>query len=344
VTVDRGVKVGAAVFLAVMVVGTAGYVVIEDVSWFSAFYMVVVTVSTVGFEEVFPLSPAGQAFTIGLMVLGIGAALYTIGSILEVALENLGSRRSSRIVRQIASLTEHHIVCGFGKVGATTWNILARRGTEVVVVEKDPELAEAARREGALVIEGDATHNDVLESAGLMRARALVACVRDDADNLVIVLSAKALRPELLVISRATEPEWGQKLLLAGADRVVAPQLVGARRLAAMSLDPGLSEFVDLMVEGDLVELRLEQFHLPPESRLAGLTLRDSKIREQAGATILAVSGSDHHLRLNPDSNVLLEPGNVLIAIGTASQITALKELIEGRVLPEVVDESAESG
>ncbi|MDF1595685.1 MAG: potassium channel protein [Acidimicrobiia bacterium] len=322
------VRIGAAFLALIVFSGTIAYVIIEDVTVFDSFYMVVVTITTVGFAEVIDLSRIGRAVTILLMIVGVGTAVYTFGAALEMALENLGGRGTARMSRQIDNLTDHYIVCGFGKVGAATWEHIHRRTEKVVVIETNPTLAEAARSAGALVVEGDATHNDVLESAGIKRAHSLIACVRDDSDNLVIVLSAKSIQPDLLVISRATEPESIGKLRLAGADRIVSPQTVGARRIAAMALDPNLARFVDLVVEGDLVELRIEQLAVPEGSPLAGATLRTSRIRELSGATILAIEADQEGIQLNPNPDRSFAPGDLLVAIGTREHIDALIHML----------------
>lgn len=327
-TATSRVRIGATFLALIVVFGTVGYVVIEGVSWFDSFYMVVVTITTVGFSEVIELSSTGRIVTIALMVIGVGSAVYTAGAALEMALENFGGRRTARMSRQIDSLTEHYIVCGFGKVGSAAWEHIHHRTESVVVIETDASLAEAARSAGALVVEGNATHDDVLESAGIARARSLVACVRDDSDNLVIVLSAKALRPDLLVISRATEPESESKLRLAGADRIVSPQTVGARRIAAMALDPNLARFVDLVVERDMVELQIEQVVVPEASPLSGSTLRASRIREMSGATILAIDADHDGIEMNPDPDRTFAGGDVLLAIGTRQHIDELNRML----------------
>ena len=324
------VRIGLAFLALIIAAGTIGYVIIEGVSWFDSFYMVIVTITTVGYSEVIDLSSVGRTLTIGLMLIGVGTAVYTAGAALEMALENLGDRRTKRMSRLIDNLSNHYIICGFGKVGSATWEQIHRRSEDVVVIESNPALADNARALGALVVEGDATHNDVLESAGIKRARSLIACVRDDSDNLVIVLSAKSICGDLLVISRATEPESEDKLKLAGADRIVSPQTVGARRIAAMALDSSLARFVDLVVEGDLVELEIEQLTIPGESPLDGSTLRKSRIRELSGATILAIEASRDGVQLNPDPDRLLAGGDVLVAIGTRTHIDALNQMLSG--------------
>ncbi len=324
------VRAGAFLLASIVVVAVIGYMILEQVSPFQALYMTVITISTVGYGEEFVLSQGGKLFTLGVIIVGVGTGLYTAGAALEVALENLGGRRNRRMERQIAALEDHFIVCGFGRVGRGTWEALLERRAEVVVVEQDEDRAEDAREAGVLVVEGDATHNDTLEAAGIQRARALVACVRGDSDNLVIVLSAKALRPDLLVVSRATEMEWRGKLLLAGADRVVAPQQVGADRLAALALQPALAEFLDLVVSGRMVEFRIEEVRVGSDSDVANKTLRDALIRERSGALILAIETTQDRLLINPDPDLVLLPGQLVVGIGTDEQVRRLGDLIAG--------------
>ena len=237
----RQIFTGLALLAVVVVVGTFGYVIIEGVSPFDAFYMVAITVSTVGFREEFALSTTGQVWTILIIVMGLGLVLYTAVASIEYLIDLDAVRRRRKMNNDIARLSNHVIVCGWGRVGRGTWNVLSAREVPVVVIEADGDRAEAARSSGALTIHGDATHNDVLELAGVDSAQSAIACVADDSDNLVIALSVKALRPELRVICRATELESERKLRLAGADAVVAPQAVGAERLAMMALQPELA-------------------------------------------------------------------------------------------------------
>jgi len=187
--------------------GAIGYTIIEGAAFGDALYMTVLTISTVGFGEVFPLSSAGRILTTALIVVGVGTALYTAGTALEIALERFlgGDLRRRRMQREIDRLDQHIIVAGFGRVGSHTWEALRAENVPVVVVESGAAAVQAARDAGALVVEGDATRNEALEAAGIARARALIACVREDSDNLVIVLSAKSMRSDLLVISRASE-------------------------------------------------------------------------------------------------------------------------------------------
>ena len=335
-TPGRRVRLGGLVLLSVVVAGTIGYVAIEEASAIDALYMTVITISTVGFQEVFPLSDVGTLFTIVLIVAGVGAALFTATAALEVGLDNLvGLRSRQRMAAAIVNLSDHFILCGFGRVGRGAYEQLAASGAPIVVIERDPETAQSARDRDILVVEGDATTNRVLEEAGVQQARALIASVQNDSDNLVIVLSAKSLRPDLFVVARASEEESQEKLVLAGADRVVAPQRVGAHRLAAMALGSGLAEFLDLVVEGALVELEVQRFEVPAGSSLSGVSLRDASIREQSGALILGVEDSTGRLELNPDPDIVLSEGQILFGIGTHGQLQALDGLISSYVRPK---------
>lgn len=314
---------------AILLLGTVGYRIIEGVPWVDGFYMVVITITTVGFEEVFPLSTAGRLFTIFILISGIGLFIYTAGAGVEAVIDRFSDRGVRiRMERKIASVSKHTIVCGFGRVGSSTWRHLDSRQTPVVVIDSEVERIQRARQLGALVVDGDATQNATLIRAGIERAEALIACVHNDSDNLVIVLSARALRPDLLLISRASTDEVVEKLHMAGADKVVTPQSVGARRMAAMALQPELADFLDLVVDGTLVEFQVKRVEVSPDSALVGQTLKEAQIREVSGALVVALEGPEHGaLRLNPSPNAAITAGQVLVAIGTDPQIEALADL-----------------
>ena len=326
---ERRVVGGVIVLSLLTLAGTVGYMVIEGAGFGESLYMTVVTISTVGFGEIFPLSSAGRFMTTVLIILGVGAALYTAATAVEMGLERFlgGELRRRRMDRQITRLQDHVIVCGFGRVGRNVWQALKQEEIPAVVVEATPEAAADGVEAGALVVTGDATRYETLSDAGIDRARALIACVRNDNDNLVIVLSAKNRRPELPVIARATELEAQQKLRLAGADRVVSPQLVGAHRLAALAAEPRLDEFVDVILHGRLMELRIEGIEIDTDSPLNGKALRDSEIRERSGALVLAVETTDGELHFNPAPEHRIRSGQMIIAIGSSDQVDRLREM-----------------
>jgi voltage-gated potassium channel len=325
------IRVGLLVLGVVIVVGTAGYVVIEDAPVLDALYMVLITITTVGFSEVIDLSPVGRLWTITVLVVGFGVALYTAATSIEYLIELGSVRTRKRMEDQVAKLTEHTIVCGFGRVGTGTWNALRERETPVVVVESDPERVAAAEAAGALVINGDATHNNVLELAGIHSAEALIACVADDSDNLVIALSAKALRPELRVVCRASEPESERKLRLAGADAVVAPQVVGAERLALMALQPELAQIFDVVVGGSPVEFHVEELEIQPSCQVADKSIEDSGIREKCGAMIVAIEEGEDRVEVNPSADTPLRVGDRVVVVGTREQVEAAAEFVRSR-------------
>lgn len=329
---ERRLLASLSVLTLVTVIGAVGYMVIEGAAPGDAFFMTVITISTVGFSEVFPLSTSGRILTTGLIVAGVGTALYTAATALEIGLERFlgGYSKQRRMLRDIERLSDHIIVAGFGRVGTQTWKSLRNEDVSVCVIESNPDAAERARDAGAFVVEGDATRNDALDSAGIDRARALIACVREDSDNLVIVLSAKSRRRDLPVIARANELEAVDKLRLAGADRVVSPQLVGAHRLAALASEPRLDEFVDVILHGKLMELRIEGFEVGERSVLSGRLIRDSDIRELSGAQVLALESPGGDIIFNPGPDALIRPGHTLIAIGSSEQVEALRVIAHG--------------
>lgn len=328
-TRGRRIVIGLALLGVVVLIGTGGYVIIEGVSPFDAFYQVVITVTTVGFEERFPMSDAGHLWTLGIIVTGIGIALYTAASSIEYLID-LGEVRRRRIMQKdVSRLSDHVIVCGFGRVGRATWSALQERGFPVVVIDIDQDRADSAVAAGAHAIKGDATHNDVLELAGIHEAKALIACVADDSDNLVIALSVKSLCPDLRVVCRATEVESERKLRLAGADAVVAPQAVGAERLAMMALQPELAQFFDIVVNGSPIEFRVEELDIQPGCVMDGKTIGDSGIRQDSGALILAVESGDNSVRVNPGPGVRLNAGERLVVVGTKDQVDRAARLLE---------------
>lgn len=315
-----------AAFALVLVVGTVGYVIL-GFGVLDAAYQTVTTVSTVGFREIEPLSPVGQVFTMGLILVGVGAAFYAFGVLIETFIEGrinelLGRRRMEH---SIASLTGHVIICGWGRVGRAIGAEVASAGRDLVIVELDPAALDGAGH-GSVV--GDATTDDVLRSAGIERASTLVAAVDSDAANSFIALSARALNPNLFIVARARSQDSEEKLRRAGADRVVNPQSIGGTRMAAFVLRPHVAEFVDVVMHEESLEFRLEEVVIAPESSIAGQTLRDAHIRDRTGALVLALREVDGAFRTNPPPDTRMEAGQVIIAIGTQEELVALSGFV----------------
>jgi voltage-gated potassium channel len=312
----------------VIVGGTVGYLVL-GFGLLDALYQTVTTVSTVGFREVQPLSSVGKAFTMVLILVGVGAALYAFSVLIETFIEGrlnelLGRRRMQQ---SIASLSGHTIICGWGRVGRSIGAEMDAAGNSLVVVDLDASLLEGLAH-GAVA--GDATDDATLRAAGIDRAAALVAAVDGDAANSFITLSARALRPDLFIVARARSQDSEEKLRRAGADRVVNPQSIGGARMAAFVLRPHVAEFVDVVMHERSLEFRLEEVVITDASPIAGKSIRDAHLRDQTGAMVLAVRDQDGSFRTNPPPDTVLHAGEIVIAIGTQVELTALTALVAG--------------
>ncbi|HEX6931270.1 MAG TPA: potassium channel protein [Streptosporangiaceae bacterium] len=324
----RRIQLALGLVLAVIVAGSIGYVVLGfDV--LDALYQTVTTITTVGFREIHPLGTAGKIFTIVLILAGVGTALYAFSVVLETLVEGHLRRHFERrrMERNIARMTGHTIVCGWGRVGRAVGSYLSGQGADVVVVDLDASRV-AETPYPALI--GDVTDDDVLRTAGVMRARALVTAINTDAENVYVTLSARALRPDLVIVARARNEESESKLLRAGATRVVNPQRIGGQRIAAAALQPNVVEFLDVVMHEGSLEFRLEEVSIRQGSRLAGLTLADADVGERTGSLVLALRDHDGQFAANPPPHTPLAAGDVLIAIGTEQQLSALQRVAHG--------------
>ena len=310
-----------------LIAGTIGYLLL-GLSPLNAVYQTVTTVSTVGYGEIEPLSTTGRVFTIVLILVGVGTALFTFTVLLETVVEGhvgdlLGRRRMER---EIAGLHGHLIVCGWGRVGKAIGEYVSHAGQQVVVIDRDAERVEGMPH---LSVVGDVTDDAVLRHAGIDRARVLVAAVDSDADNVYVTLSARTLRPDLLIVARSRSESADEKLRRAGANRVVNPQRIGGDRMAAFALQPHVVDFLDIVMHDRSLEFRLEEVAVPATSALAGTSLRDAQIRERTGAMILAMRQPDQQFVTNPPPETVVQPEHILIAIGTAAQLEALTSLAD---------------
>lgn len=320
---------GAAVLALVIVGGTAGYVAF-GLSVLDALYQTVTTVSTVGFRELGHFDAGEKSFTIVVILLGVGTALYTFSALVEALVEGRLSEsvKRRRMTRDIEAMAGHVIVCGWGRVGKTVADYAKGYGSDVVVVDSDAE--RVADVELAHLV-GDAREDAVLDRAGVQRARALVCALADDADNLFVTLTARGLNPNLFIVARARVASSEAKLLQAGADRVVNPQRIGGARMAAFTNQPHVAEFLDVVMHDGSLDFRLEEIVVPAGSPVAGQTLRDAQLRDQTGALVLAMRDGSGTFRTNPDPADRIEPDSVLIAIGTEVQLSGLGGLVRPR-------------
>ncbi len=323
-----GISIGLVVLI--LLAGALGYHLIEGWGFLDALYMTVIGVTTVGFGEVHPLGPAGRVFTMVMLFTGVGTVLYILSAmtqtVVEGKLREVMGRRSQ--LRQIRALKGHYIVCGYGRIGALVTDMLRENGQKVVVVESSEEITRYLEEERVLYVLGSATEDETLFAAGIDRARGLVATVSSDADNVFIVLSAKQIRPDLLVIARATEPGSERKLKRAGADKVVSPYFIGARRIAQTVLRPSVADFIDLTFHSSDIALQMEELKVGRGTELAGLALKDTGIRQKLNLIILAIKKADGAMTFNPGADTVIDAGDTLIALGTRGSMLKLAEML----------------
>jgi len=319
-------RIGLAVVLLTLV-GTAGLHTIERWSWFDSFYMVVITLSTIGYSEVHPLSTMGRAFNIGLIITGGVLVALAIGTLtqalLEFELTQFFDRR--RMERQISRLSKHYIICGAGRVGRSAARELANKPASFVIIENDEAKAQRLP-EGWPVLVGDATHESTLQQARITEAAGLVAATTTDANNIFIVLNARSLNPQLKIIARASEDEAAKHLIKAGAHSVVSPYSFAGHRIAQGLLRPNVLDFLDLATARDgKYEMIIEEIVIPKGSPFAGTTVGASRIHHDFGVIILAVKRADGHTLFNPQATHPIMGGDCLIAMGEPSSMSKLE-------------------
>jgi voltage-gated potassium channel len=319
----RRVRIGMAAFTLILAAGTVGYVIL-GFGVLDALYQTVVNVTTVGLGPVRPLDAAGKAFTIALVLVGVGTALYTFSAVLEVLIEGHMRElmRRRRMDRDIGRMRNHVIVCGWGRVGREVARYLATSGHELVVVDRSPERLTDVPYPTVL---GDVTEDRTLEEAGIGRAATLVAALETDADNLYVTLASRTIDPDLQIIARARNESSEPKLLRAGADRVVNPQQLGGGRMAALVTQPHVVDFMDVVMHDGTLEFRLGEIAVTTRSPLTGNTLAKARVHDNTGALVLAIRRPDDSFVTNPSAETRIEVGDVLISVGTAEQLDSLR-------------------
>jgi voltage-gated potassium channel len=321
-------KIAILFFVFLLLAGTVGYSIIEGWPFLDSLYMTVITLSTVGYGELRPLSPAGKIFTSTLILLGVGTLAYTATKVTETILEKrLFHRR--RILMDIKRTGQHVIVCGYGRMGETVCNHLVERGVPLVVVEKDSEACEKLDQKGILHLLGDATDDSLLTDAGVQRAKALATVLPHDADNLFITLTSRSLNNDLTIVARASNEKNESKMLTAGADRVLNPYRSGGRQIVRQLLHPAVTEFIDVISAGGETELSLEEVELKEGSRLVGVSLRDAPIRKEMDVIVVGVRRQQKGLIFNPPPDLAPQAGDVLVALGRLENLRRLERMAE---------------
>ena len=317
-----------AAFVAVLAFGTVGFVLLTDEGWSSSFYRSVVTTTLTGLDSR-PENQAAEIFTIVLLLAGVAIFLYLAGAVVElitrgVVGEYFGEGRRRRAIGQ---LRDHTIICGFGRVGRSVAVEFDHAGREYVVIDVNPVSIAAAVEFGALVVQGDGTEDADLETAGLARARALVASADSDEKNLFITLSARAARPDIFIVARASDDSAARKLRLVGADRVVQPYSSAGLRIANLVLKPQVADYLDTVSTAGGEELRFEQITVGATCAAAGRPISDLRIRDTTGAMIVAIRRGSGPFDTAPAPDAVLQEGDVLIGVGSKDEIVRLEEL-----------------
>lgn len=319
----RNALIGLGALVSLTGIGTVGYMRLEGFSLGEAIFMTVTVMSTVGLQPR-PLGPGGQALTIVLVVLGLGVVLYTVALVTQQVIEGefraLFGRR--RMERTIDAMQDHVIVCSFGRMGRMVCRELAAKPISFVVVERDETEVRRAEDEGCAAVLGDATEEEVLRRAGIMRASALVAAVPSDAENVFITLTARALRPDMTVVARAETESGADRLRQAGASRVVSAYAIGGHRMAQAILRPSVLDFVDLATHHRSLELQMEEI---PVHRAGTCLLGESELRENLDVMVIAIRKSNGELHFNPAASEVLAQGDRVLVAGEAQSLKALE-------------------
>ena len=317
-----------AVALLVLIIagGTVGYVAIEGWGVWDAFYMTIITVTTVGYGEVHTLSRAGQAFTVVLLFSGVGAALYTFTLLATVVVEGgLPTRlRRRRHQRMLDTIADHFIICGYGRIGRIVAQQFRRQGIPYVVVERSADRVQTAIEDGALGVEADASSEDVLKRVGIARARGLIAAVGTDAENVYAVLSARVMRPDLFIVGRAETEDATIKLKRAGADRVISPYQIGGVQIAQTALRPAVVDFMDLATSSDNLDLAMEQITIAAQSTLANRSIVEANLRQRYGVIVIGIQREDSRMEFNPEPDTAIRPGDRLVVLGRPESLKRL--------------------
>jgi len=316
-----------------LAIGTTGFTLIDHYPPFDAFYMTLITMTTVGYDEIHPLSHAGRIFNSFLILFGVTTIFIAIGAVTQTVIELefgdvLNRRRSKRMIDQ---LKDHFIICGYGRVGRGAAEELQHEGAPFVVVDSSPERIERAMLAGMLGVAADATRDDTLRQVGIARARGLVAALATDADNLFVLLSAKGLNPGIYVAARAAEEGAEEKMRRAGASSVFAPYALTGHRLAQALLRPHVVQFLDFTTNDIAADIAIEQVTVAAGTEAVSKTLRELQLGRDLGVTVMAIRATDGHMSFNPSADTAIRAGDCLIVMGRQQSLRTLEELVAGK-------------
>ena len=323
----------AGLLLFSLAAGTAGFRIIDGYSLFDAFYMTLITVTTVGYQEVHPLSHAGRVFNSALILFGVTVVFFAVGTMTQTIIEmELHDRFGKRRTRKaIMKMHDHFIICGFGRVGRNAALELQKTGAPFVVIDRNEQRVIRAAEAGMTAVVADATRDETLREAGIEAARGFVAALATDADNVFVILTARNLNPDLTIVTRASEEEAEAKLRRAGADIVFSPYSMAGQKLAQSLVRPHVVQFLDFAAESMGLDVMIEQFQVDEGADVVGRTLGDLKLRQDTGVMVLAIRKPDGNMLFNPPSDTPIAAGDFLIAMGEQSHLRAFDRLLAGR-------------
>jgi voltage-gated potassium channel len=328
----RHITIGASALVLLILVGTVGFALIMHESVFDAFYRTMIVVYTAGLVEP-PETISARLFTLLIVVSGVALFFYIFGFLIEVLVSGsiTGAWENRRTRRSVERLDSHYVICGYGRVGQRIGEEFRRAGVRYVVIDYNEDALAAARERDELLIEGTGTKDENLVAAGIERAKGLVASSDSDSDNLYITLSARAMRPELLIVARASTAEAGKKLELAGADRVVQPYTTAGQEMAKLVLKPQVAAFLEIVSTHGGPDLSFEEIVVTPESGQVGKSIRELRMNAEGGAVIVGLRRRDGTFDTTPVPDVVLQDDDVLIVVGTRAELQALEQLFAPR-------------
>jgi voltage-gated potassium channel len=327
----KKIIVGALILFIILVFGSTGYILIENTTLTDAIFMTVISITTVGFKEVVPLSQTGKIFTIFLIFGGVGFFLYMVSLITEAMIEG-GMHtflRRRLMEKKLDVMKGHYIVCGFGRIGKVISKILHESKRTFVIIENNPDEIDAIKELGYLVLQGDSTNDDLLQKACIVDAKALIAVTSSDADNVYVILSARGLKPDIYILARSSGKKGAEtKLLRAGANKVFSPYEIGARRMAQSLMRPTVIDFIDLTVHEGELGLRLEEMEVSGKATFVNKTLMESGIRSEHDLIVVAIKRQKGEMLFNPNPQTEILDGDILVVLGEHTNIQELEKKI----------------
>ena len=331
-TVLPGLRSAIFFLVGIILIGTVGYRVLENYSWLDALYMTIITLSTVGYHEVHPLGPSGQIFTMVLLISGVGIVFYTMVTMFEKIIEGEFQQFFGRrqMQKRIEALSDHYIVCGFGRIGEILCRELASKPVPFVIIERSEERIRVAESLQYLCFVGDATDEQILMNAKVTEAKGLFAALATDADNVFVTLTAKGVNPALFVVARAENDRSERTLSRSGADKVISPYAMGGHRMAQAALRPAVVDIIDLAAHQQSLDLQMEEVTIPATSLWKGVSLRDAGLCEQPGIIVVAIKHASGKMLFNPAAGEILEAGDSVIALAEASQLKEIERRLQG--------------